>query len=174
MDPSAASFIAELRKRGYKVLKANNDVLDGIRLVGMFLNLEKIVFASSCKETIKEFASYIWDEKALERGEDKPVKQFDHCLTGDTLIDTVKGKIPIEKLVGKKGKVYCYDVKRRKRAISTFYNVRKTRKNADIYKLTLEDGNSIKMTADHLVYTQRGWVALKHLKATDKILKVTA
>ena len=29
--------------------------------------------------TIKEFASYIWDEKALERGEDKPVKQFDHC-----------------------------------------------------------------------------------------------
>lgn len=174
VDPSAASFIAELRKRGYKVLKANNDVLDGIRLVGMLLNLEKIVFASSCKETIKEFASYIWDEKALERGEDKPVKQFDHCLTGDTLIDTVKGKIPIEKLVGKKGKVYCYDVKRRKRAISTFYNVRKTRKNADIYKLTLEDGNSIKMTADHLVYTQRGWVALKHLKATDKILKVTA
>lgn len=58
VDPSAASFIAELRKRGYKVLKANNDVLDGIRLVGMLLNLEKIVFASSCKETIKEFASY--------------------------------------------------------------------------------------------------------------------
>lgn len=79
VDPSAASFIAELRKRGYKVLKANNDVLDGIRLVGMLLNLQKIVFASSCKETIKEFASYIWDEKALERGEDKPVKQFDHC-----------------------------------------------------------------------------------------------
>lgn len=79
VDPSAASFIAELRKRGYKFLKANNDVLDGIRLVGMLLNLQKIVFASSCKETIKEFASYIWDEKALERGEDKPVKQFDHC-----------------------------------------------------------------------------------------------
>lgn len=80
VDPSAVSFIAELRKRGYKVLKANNDVLDGIRLVGMLLNLEKIVFASSCKEIIKEFASYIWDEKALERGEDKPVKQWDHCL----------------------------------------------------------------------------------------------
>ena len=78
VDPSAASFIAELRKRGYKVLKANNDVLDGIRLVGMLLNLELLKFASSCTETIKEFASYIWDEKALERGEDKPVKQHDH------------------------------------------------------------------------------------------------
>lgn len=80
VDPSAASFIAELRKRGYKVLKANNDVLDGIRLVGMLLNLEKLVFVSSCVETIKEFASYIWDEKAMEHGEDKPVKQHDHSM----------------------------------------------------------------------------------------------
>ena len=80
VDPSAASFIAELRKRGIKVLKANNDVLDGIRMVGMLLNLEKLVFASSCVETIKEFASYIWDEKAADRGEDKPIKQHDHSM----------------------------------------------------------------------------------------------
>lgn len=78
VDPSAASFIAELRKRGYKVIKANNDVLDEIRLVGMLLNLEMLIFSSSCTETIKEFASYIWDEKAAEHGEDKPVKQHDH------------------------------------------------------------------------------------------------
>ena len=78
VDPSAASFIAELRKRGYKVIKANNDVLDGIRLVGMLLNLEMLIFSSSCTETIKEFASYLWDEKAAEHGEDKPVKQHDH------------------------------------------------------------------------------------------------
>lgn len=81
VDPSAASFIAELRKRGYKVIKAKNDVLDGIRLVAMLLNLEKIVFSSSCKETIKEFAFYIWDEKVAEKtGEDKPVKQHDHAM----------------------------------------------------------------------------------------------
>lgn len=78
VDPSAASFIAELRKCGYKVIKANNDVLDGIRLVGMLLNLEMLIFSSSCTETIKEFASYIWDDKAAEHGEDKPVKQHDH------------------------------------------------------------------------------------------------
>ena len=78
VDPSAASFIAELRKRGYKVIKANNDVLDGIRLVGMLLNLEMLIFSSSCTETIKEFASYICHEKAAEHGEDKPVKQHDH------------------------------------------------------------------------------------------------
>lgn len=92
VDPSAASFIAELRKRGYKVLKAKNDVLDGIRLVGMLLNLGKIMFSSSCTETIKEFASYVWDEKAMERGEDKPVKQHDHgCDAVRYFISTILG-----------------------------------------------------------------------------------
>lgn len=92
VDPSAASFIAELRKRGFKVLKANNDVLDGIRLVGTLLNLYKIIFASSCTETIKEFASYIWDEKAMEHGEDKPIKQHDHSMDAVRyLVSTILG-----------------------------------------------------------------------------------
>ena len=80
VDPAAASFIAELKKRGFKVKKAKNDVLDGIRFVGNLLNLGVLLFLKDCKETIKEFGSYIWDEKAIERGEDKPVKQFDHCM----------------------------------------------------------------------------------------------
>ncbi len=80
VDPSAASFIAELRKRGYSVLKAKNDVEDGIRLVGTLLNQQKIAFSSSCVNTIMEFSSYIWDEKAAERGEDAPIKQHDHAM----------------------------------------------------------------------------------------------
>ena len=80
VDPAAASFIAELRKRGYKVLKAKNDVEDGIRMVGTMLNQDKIKFSSACVNTQKEFASYVWDEKAAQRGEDKPVKQKDHAM----------------------------------------------------------------------------------------------
>ena len=80
VDPSAASFITELRKRGFNVRKAKNDVEDGIRVVGSALNLELIYFQNSCKETLKEFASYTWDTKAGERGEDKPIKQHDHCM----------------------------------------------------------------------------------------------
>jgi PBSX family phage terminase large subunit len=80
VDPSAASFIAELRKRGYKVIKAKNDVEDGIRVVGTKLNQRKIIISDACINLIKEFASYIWDEKAAERGEDKPVKEHDHAL----------------------------------------------------------------------------------------------
>lgn len=80
VDPSAASFITELNNRGYKTMKADNDVEDGIRLVSTLLNTEKIAFSQSCINTIKEFASYIWDPKAAERGEDKPIKQHDHAM----------------------------------------------------------------------------------------------
>lgn len=80
IDPSAASFIAELRKRGYNIRKAKNDVLDGIRYVATLLNQGKIAFAECCKNTILEFSSYIWDTRASERGEDKPIKQHDHAM----------------------------------------------------------------------------------------------
>ena len=80
VDPAAASFIAELQKRGYNVIKAKNDVEDGIRVVGTCLSREKIKFSDECVNTRKEFATYVWDEKAAERGEDKPVKQFDHAM----------------------------------------------------------------------------------------------
>lgn len=80
IDPSAASFIAELRKRGYVIRKAKNDVLDGIRYVASLLNEEKIAISDKCTNTIKEFGSYIWDQKAAEHGEDRPIKQHDHAM----------------------------------------------------------------------------------------------
>lgn len=80
IDPSAASFIAQLKKDGFIVRKANNDVLDGIRLVATLLAGMKIFFDVSCSSTIKEFASYVWDKKAAEKGEDKPVKEHDHAM----------------------------------------------------------------------------------------------
>lgn len=80
VDPSAASFIAQLKQSGFRVKKARNDVLDGIRFVGTQLNLGKIRFLDSCENTIKEFSSYTWDEKAVDRGEDKPVKEYDHAM----------------------------------------------------------------------------------------------
>lgn len=80
VDPAAASFIAELKKRGYHVKKAINDVLDGIRYVGTLLNQGQIGIHESCTNTIKEFNSYTWEAKAADRGEDKPVKQHDHAM----------------------------------------------------------------------------------------------
>ena len=80
IDPSAASFIAELKKRGYHIKKAKNSVLDGIRFVASLLMQKRLKFCEGCKNTIKEFGAYIWDRKASENGEDKPVKKFDHAM----------------------------------------------------------------------------------------------
>ena len=80
LDPAAASFRAQLKEDGFHVKNAKNDVLDGIRFVASLLNQAGILFDESCENTIKEFGSYIWDAKAVERGEDKPVKERDHCM----------------------------------------------------------------------------------------------
>lgn len=96
IDPSAASFIAEVRKRGLEVKKAKNDVADGIRFVGTLLNQEKILFSPTCKNTLKEFSSYIWDEKAANRGEDKPVKEHDHAMDAVRyFVYTIIAKSPV-------------------------------------------------------------------------------
>lgn len=80
VDPSAASFIAELKKRKFNIKKAKNDVLDGIRFTASLLSECKIFFSQKCTNTIKEFNSYVWDEKAANRGEDKPIKDNDHAM----------------------------------------------------------------------------------------------
>ena len=78
IDPSAASFITELRTRGFYVTTADNEVLDGIRVVGSLLARRMIRINRRCKDLIGEMYSYVWDDKAAERGEEKPVKQKDH------------------------------------------------------------------------------------------------
>ena len=80
VDPSAASFIEQLRQKGFTVIKAKNDVLDGIRTVSTKLNTKSIRFVSTCKYTIEEFYSYVWNEKLILKGEDAPMKENDHCM----------------------------------------------------------------------------------------------
>ncbi|WP_331680214.1 PBSX family phage terminase large subunit [Intestinibacter sp.] len=80
VDPSAASFIAQLRKDGFKVRTANNSVLDGIRLVASFFSQDKILIDKSCVETLKEITTYAWDDDASKKGEDKPIKEYDHSM----------------------------------------------------------------------------------------------
>lgn len=78
VDPSAASFIQCIRREGkFKVIPAKNDVIDGIRLVSDALKKEEIYFSSKCKDTLREFSLYRWDEKSLR---DAPRKENDHAM----------------------------------------------------------------------------------------------
>ncbi len=78
VDPSAASFIAELRSRGVYVIEADNNVLDGIRRTGSLFHRRRILVNECCEGLLDELGTYLWDDKAALRGEEKPVKQQDH------------------------------------------------------------------------------------------------
>lgn len=80
VDPSALSFITECKKRRLRVFPANNDVDNGIRFVSQALSGGDLKILKSCTNLIDEFYSYVWDDKAQNRGIDKPKKQSDHAL----------------------------------------------------------------------------------------------
>ena len=77
VDPSAASFITALKRRGFRVQQADNAVLDGIRRTSVFLKNGTIKIHRSCADSIREFGLYRWDEKAAS---DAVVKENDHAM----------------------------------------------------------------------------------------------
>lgn len=78
VDPSAASFIEVIRRHGrFLVEQASNRVLDGIRDVATHLHAGDLFICDCCKDCIREFGLYRWDEKAAE---DRPLKTDDHAM----------------------------------------------------------------------------------------------
>ena len=77
VDPSAASFIEVLRREGWKVLRAKNDVLSGIRVTAELLRKGRVVICAPCRAARKEFALYRWEEGGEK---DRVVKEHDHAM----------------------------------------------------------------------------------------------
>lgn len=82
IDPSAASFIAQLRRRvddngvkKYAVIPADNDVLDGIRDTATCMRRGTIKISPLMANWLKEVQGYVWDET---EGVERPVKIADH------------------------------------------------------------------------------------------------
>ena len=79
VDPSAESFHVQLHRDGVRgVVDADNTVADGIRLVASLLATGRLIVHRSCRGLTTEIPGYSWDDKAAEKGEDKPVKTADH------------------------------------------------------------------------------------------------
>lgn len=78
VDPSAASFIATIRAHGrFSVRRARNEVLSGIRLVSGLLQAGLLRFSAACKDSVREFGLYRWEENGVQ---DKPCKENDHAM----------------------------------------------------------------------------------------------
>lgn len=97
-DPSAAPLKVELRRRGFRVRDADNDVLGGISDVCSLLGAGRLAFMEGCENTIAEFGAYLWDQKAIERGQDAPLQENDHAM------DAVRYFVKTMRLVQKDNK----------------------------------------------------------------------
>lgn len=79
VDPSAASMKRQLKSDGVRgVRDADNEVVEGIRVVSQGLTSGGLKIHESCVRLLDELSNYSWDPVAQARGEDKPIKRNDH------------------------------------------------------------------------------------------------
>jgi len=77
VDPSAASFITALRQAGFPVTKADNEVLDGIRVTADLLKNRRLVICSICADCLREMELYCWESQG---NRESPRKENDHAM----------------------------------------------------------------------------------------------
>lgn len=80
VDPSAESFQLEMKREGFHVIDAENDVYNGIMQMTNLVKEGTLVICDQCTNLIREMESYSWDPKASARGDDEPIKQNDHAV----------------------------------------------------------------------------------------------
>ena len=99
------------------------------------------------------------------------------CVSGDTNVKTNKGQIKIKELTdrfnsGETFEVYSYSDSG-KLELRNLEDSFKTRKNANLIRLELDDGDIVKLTPEHKVFTEnRGYIKASQLTDSDILLKL--
>lgn len=102
------------------------------------------------------------------------------CLSGDSRLETSHGLLMIKEvcnLLQKGEDIFCLSFSESEQRIkfSKILNGKLTKKNAKVIKITLSNGKSLKLTTDHKVYTNKGWVEAGELKKLPgiKVLSIS-
>lgn len=135
------------RELGVKLFAADNAVEAGIYQIQEMLATGRLKFFRSLSELAKEYVVYRRDQKG------RVVKENDHCLSGDTVVQTSKGNKKIKELVGTEGEIRTLTGD-----FVPYTNCRLTQEMADLVEVTFEDGYRLVCTPDHKLLTENGWV----------------
>jgi hypothetical protein len=95
----------------------------------------------------------------------------EYCITGDTKVRTLNGWAPIKDLVGKEFYVWGYSLKQNKLVPTKATKCWKTKENAEIIEVGLDDGHSIKCTPNHkFLLRNKTYIEAKDLKEGDSLM----
>ena len=159
-DPQS---INELYSRGFYIYgarKPKNSIAFGIKFLQDLVEI--VIDKRRCPNAFREFVLYEYEKD--KNGEFKPVypDKNNHCLEEGTLIDTSKGKIPIENV---KAGDFVLTRKGYKKVIWSGV----TRKNVDVYKLKTQNGRSLTGTYDHPVLVGKYFRNLISVRYGDEL-----
>ena len=171
-DNSENKSIADFKSYGafwmHAVIKGPGSVDYSMKWLA---SLSEIIIDSKCKFSAKEFVGYEY----LRNKDGQFVKGYvdadNHCVTGDTLVDTTEGQVPIADLVGKTGDAFCYDENRGVPSVGHFTHVRMTGVQ-EIFRFELDDGRILRCTGYHPVMTRRGWKMACDVTTEDEIMSI--
>lgn len=126
-----------------------------------------------CPLTYEEFVTYEYLQDRDGNFISAYPDENNHCLTGDTIVNTFNGDRKISDLVGKEFKVFSYDIENNKIVLADAKNCRCTIKNAEIIEIEFENGEILRCTADHPILTaNRGYVKAEDLTVEDDIINI--
>ncbi|EMA67178.1 intein-containing adenosylcobalamin-dependent ribonucleoside-diphosphate reductase [Halorubrum kocurii] len=105
----------------------------------------------------------------VEENPDHRILATNPCVTGDTLISTENGLVEAEELYEQGvSRDVVVDGRLSEETLKEASSVYKTGEK-DVYKLTTEEGYELRLTDDHRVMTDDGWVEAGNLDAGDTV-----
>lgn len=95
------------------------------------------------------------------------------CMTGDTIIVTNQGELPMSELENKLFRVYQYDENKNKLAMSNKTTCIHTDTVTEVYEIELEDGTILKCSPDHKLLTNKGYKKVIELTDEDELIDIS-
>jgi hypothetical protein len=146
------SIAEQMAKGGIMFQRGDNKRVAGwsqlrSRLIGQE-DKPMIFWFTTCSDVIRTLPSLQHDR---HNPEDLDTESEDHCLHGDTLVETKQGHIKIKDLVNTSGLV------KTTHGWKPYSKCWRTRQNAQTILLTFSDKQQVRCTSDHLFLTAQGW-----------------
>ena len=118
-----------------------------------------------CPNAWREFSLYELEKDRYGDWKHEPPDKNNHCLAAGTFITLKDGRKKIERV--KKGDLVLTRAGYRKVLWSGI-----SASNAMVYEIKTASGKKLRATANHLIYTDRGFIPVSELKAGDELLEV--